>query len=261
MADREKIIRFYKGTEGEEIVIRLINAVEAVNKTRKFRSTDFLDPYGCEIAETIVAHYDGISVNFNGGYVGAERQCASFVHEDFMGTPTYNIAVIKATWNDKFYRLSHRDVLGALMGLGIKREQIGDLLITLGCVKIICTTKMADFILQNLVQIGAAKVSCSIDDLDSIAPREERCKEITSTVASLRIDSIAASGFGVSRSKMASIIEADKLKLNWQSVKNTSQMVKQGDIISIRSRGRLEVAEVRGTTKKGRTVVLLKRYL
>ena len=113
MADREKILRFYKGTEGEEIVIKLIDAVEAVNKTRKFRATDFLDPYGCEIAETVVAHYDGISVNFFGGYIGAERQCANFVHEDFMGKPSYNISVVKATWNDKFYRLSHRDVLGA----------------------------------------------------------------------------------------------------------------------------------------------------
>lgn len=261
MADREKIIRFYKGTEGEEIVIKLVDAAEAVNKTRKFRVTDFLDPYGCEIAETVAAQYDGISVNFGGGYIGAERQCACFVHEDFMGKPAYNIAVIKATWNDKFYRLSHRDVLGSLMGLGINRNQLGDLLVTLGCVKVICTQKMADFILQNLVKIGSATVSCELDSLDSIAPKEERCKEITSTVASLRIDSIAASGFGSSRSKMANNIETDKLKLNWQSVKSASQSVKEGDIISIRGRGRLEVAEIRGKTKKGRTVVLLKRYI
>lgn len=261
MADREKIIRFYKGTEGEEIVIKLVDAAEAVNKTRKFRTTDFLDPYGCEIAETVAAQYEGISVNFSGGYIGAERQCACFVHEDFMGKPAYNIAVIKATWNDKFYRLSHRDVLGSLMGLGINRNQIGDLLVTLGCVKIICTQKMADFILQNLVKIGSANVSCELDDLAAIAPKEERCKEITSTVASLRIDSIAASGFGSSRSKMANNIETDKLKLNWQSVKSASQAVKQGDIISIRGRGRLEVAEIRGKTKKGRTVVVLKRYI
>lgn len=261
MADREKIIRFYKGTEGEEIVIKLVDAAEAVNKTRKFRVTDFLDPYGCEIAETVAAQYDGISVNFSGGYIGAERQCACFVHEDFMGKPAYNIAVIKASWNDKFYRLSHRDVLGSLMGLGINRNQIGDLLVTLGSVKIICTQKMADFILQNLVKIGSANVSCELDDLASIAPKEERCKEITSTVASLRIDSIAASGFGSSRSKMANNIETDKLKLNWQSVKSASQAVKEGDIISIRGRGRLEVAEIRGKTKKGRTVVLLKRYI
>ena len=261
MADREKIIRFYKGTEGEDIVIKLIDAAEAVNKTRKFRITDFLDPYSCEIAETVAANYEGISVNFFGGYIGAERQCACFVHEDFMGKASYSMEVIQATWNDKFYRLSHRDVLGALMGLGIKREQIGDLLITMGSVKIICTNKMADFILNNLTQIGSANVSCELSSLDSIAPREERCKEITSTVASLRIDSIAAAGFGSSRSKMATNIDTDKLKLNWQSVKSAAQAVKEGDIISIRGRGRLEVAEIRGKTKKGRTVVLLKRYI
>lgn len=261
MADREKIIRFYKGTEGEEIVIKLVDAIEAVNKTRKFRTTDFLDPYGCEIAETVAAHYENISVTFNGGYIGSERQIACFVHDDFMGKAVFPIAVIKAVWNDKFYRLSHRDVLGALMGLGIKRDQIGDLLITLGSVKIICTEKMTDFILQNLTQIGSANVSCEMDNLASIAPREERCKEITATVASLRIDSIAAAGFGSSRSKMATNIDTDKLKLNWQSVKNASQAVKEGDIISIRGRGRLEVAEIRGKTKKGRTVVLLKRYI
>ena len=70
-----------------------------------------------------------------------------------------------------------------------------------------------------------------------------------------------ASGFGSSRSRAAADIAADKLKLNWQPVKNASQNVKEGDILSMRGRGRLEVAEVRGQTKKGRTAVVLKRYL
>ena len=107
----------------------------------------------------------------------------------------------------------------------------------------------------------AVGVSCEMADLADIAPREERCKEIRATVASLRIDSIAASGFGSSRSRAAADIAADKMKLNWQPVKSASQMVKEGDIISMRGRGRLEVAEVRGQTKKGRTVVVLKRYI
>ena len=80
-------------------------------------------------------------------------------------------------------------------------------------------------------------------------------------MASLRIDSIAASGFGFSRSRAAQDIAADRVRLNWQPVKNAAQTVKAGDIISMRGRGRLEVAEVRGQTKKGRTAVLLKRYL
>ncbi len=221
---KEKLIRFYKGTEGEETVVKLVDLAEAVQRSQKFRLSGFLDPYGQEIAETVAANYPGLRVDFGGGYQGAERARAMYIHEDFAGTPAgFDIACLKASWNGQFARLSHRDVLGALMGLGIERDRLGDLLVT----------------------------------ADSV----QRCKEIRATVASLRIDSIAASGFGSSRSRAAADIAADKMKLNWQPVKSASQTVKEGDIISMRGRGRLEVAEVRGQTKKGRTVVVLKRYI
>ena len=259
---KEKLIRFYKGTEGEETVIKLVGLAENVQRTQKFRLSGFLDPYGQEIAETVAANYGNIRVDFAGGYQGAERARAVFIHEDFGGTPAgFDIDCIKAQWNGQFARLSHRDVLGALMGLGIERDCIGDLLVTNDSVRILCQTKMADFLLLNLTKIGAVGVECTRADLAEIAPKEERCKEIRATVASLRVDSIAAAGFGSSRSKAASDIAADKLKINWQPVKSASQNVKEGDILSMRGRGRLEVAEVRGTTKKGRTVVVLKRYL
>ncbi|WP_196600899.1 RNA-binding protein [Pectinatus frisingensis] len=261
MADREKIIRFYKGTEGEIYAVHLLDNAEAVKKTQKFRTSDFLDPYGQEIAETIAANYPDIRVEFNGGYDGAERQCAIFIHSDFPGKINVDLKVIEAAWNDKFYHLSHRDVLGALLGLGIDRRHIGDLLITAGSAKIICTAQIGDFIINNLTQIGAAAVSCSSGSLMTIPAREERCKEISATVASLRIDSIAAAGYGASRNKMAADIESDKLKLNWQPVTSPSRTVKAGDIISMRGRGRLEVTAIKGKTKKGRTGILLKRYI
>jgi RNA-binding protein YlmH len=146
------------------------------------------------------------------------------------------------------------------MGLGIKREELGDLVVGGGIVHILTDNKMAQFLLQECVQIGAAKVSCSLEDMAAIAPREERTKEIRATVASLRVDSVAAAGFGFSRSRAAADITADKLKLNWQVVKNAAQLVKTGDVLSMRGRGRLEVAEVRGQTKKGRMGVVLRRY-
>ena len=261
MADREKIIRYYKGTEGAETAVKLVDMAEAVVKNRKYKISVFLDPFGCEIAETITANYPGLKILFDGGYIGAERQKAALVHEDFMGSVQFDMTAIKAEWNDEFYHLSHRDVLGSLMGLGIDRALLGDLLLKGGQVKIVTDTKMADFILNNYLQIGAAKVTCERIDLSEIEPREERCKEIKATVASLRIDSVSAAGFGCSRSRAAADIEADKLKLNWQSVKNASQTVKESDIISMRGRGRIEIAEVRGQTKKGRIGITLKRYI
>lgn len=261
MSNREKILRFYRGSEGEETAVKLVDAAEKARKSQKFRLTAFLDPFGQEIAEIVAANFDGLQVSFDGGYSGAERQRAMFRHEDFRGTPAWEIAVVQAAWKGEFAHISHRDVLGALMGLGIEREIIGDIQLQQGTARIVVAENMADFLLRNCVQFGAVSVHCILDDLSSLTPREERCKEIRATVASLRVDSIAAAGFGMSRSRAATDIAAEKLKLNWQTVKHASQSVKEGDMLSMRGRGRLEVTEIRGQTKKGRISVLLHRYI
>jgi RNA-binding protein YlmH len=258
---REKLLRYYRGTEGAEEAERLVDLAEQAEKSQKFRLTDFLDPFGQEIAETIAANYPSLVIDFDGGYQGAERCRAMFRDRDFGGSPAYDIAVVRATWNGTFVRLGHRDVLGSLMGLGIERGKIGDILATGDSARILCDKKMAEYLIANLKEIGSASVEVAEDDLAAIAPKEERAKEIRATVASLRVDSIAAAGFGFSRSRAAADIKAEKLKLNWQSVKSASQTVKQGDVLSMRGRGRLEVEEIRGLTKKGRTSVVLKRYL
>ena len=69
---KERILRFYRGSEGEETAVRLLDLAETVIKTRKFRISPFLDPYGQEIAETIRASYDDLQLDFDGGYQGAE---------------------------------------------------------------------------------------------------------------------------------------------------------------------------------------------
>ena len=146
------------------------------------------------------------------------------------------------------------------MSLGVDREYIGDIIATKDCARLIVDKKMCEYFTANLTQIGGTTVETSVDELENISPKEERIKEIRATVASLRADSIAAAGFGMSRSKAAAEIAAEKIKLNWQTVKNASQAIKEGDILSMRGRGRLEVAEIRGQTKKGRVGVLLKRF-
>lgn len=260
-AVRDKLLRFYKGTEGEDTAVRLVDLAEQALRTQKFRLSGFLDPYGAEIAETVAANYDGLTVSYDGGYPGAERQRAAFSHEAFGGSLDFSLAVVRAEWNMDFCRLSHRDILGAVMGLGIERETIGDIFVAAGSARILADKKMALFLLEHLSAIGMAAVHCTLDELEKITPREERIKEIRATVASLRVDSVAAAGFGMSRSRAAADIEADKLKLNWQSVKNAAQLVKEGDVLSLRGRGRVEVAKVGGRTKKGREGLLLRRFL
>ena len=257
---REKIIRYYKGTEGETVAVKLVDGATQAAKSHKCKLTGFLSPFEQEMAGVIANSLGELTVDFDGGYRGAERQRAAFCHADFQGTPNFEIAVIKAEWNGEFARLGHRDVLGSIMSLGVDREYIGDIIATKDSARLLVDKKMADYFTANLTQIGGTTVKTTIDDAENISPKEERTKEIKSTVASLRVDSIAAAGFGMSRSKAAQEIAAEKIQLNWQTVKNASQSIKAGDVLSMRGRGRLEVAEIRGQTKKGRIGVLLKRF-
>ena len=257
---REKIIRYYKGIEGEATAVKLVDFAAQAVKNRKCKLTGFLSPFEQDMAGVIANSLGELKVDFYGGFRGAERQRAAFCHEDFQGTPNFEIAVIKAEWNGEFARLGHRDVLGSIMSLGVDREYIGDIIATKDFARLIVNKKMCDYFTANLTQIGSTAVTTTIDELENITAKEERTKEIRATVASLRADSIAAAGFGMSRSKAAQEIAAEKIKLNWQTVKNAAQSVKAGDVLSMRGRGRLEVAEIRGQTKKGRVGVLLRRF-
>ena len=257
---REKILRYYKGTEGEHAAIKLVDLATQAVKSRKCKLGGFLSPFEQEMAGTIANSLGELKVDFDGGFRGAERQRVAFCHEDFQGTPNFEIAVIKAEWNGEFSRLGHRDVMGSVLGLGVDREVVGDIIATKDFAKIIVDKKLADWFAANLTQIGSTPVKTIVDELESIAPKEERTKDIRATVASLRADSIAAAGFGMSRSRAAAEIAAEKIQLNWQTVKNASQSIKEGDVLSMRGRGRLEVTEIRGQTKKGRIGVILKRF-
>ena len=261
MDARDKIIRYYKGTDGEAVAVKLVDFATQALKNRKCKLTGFLSPFEQEMASVVSNSLGELKVDFDGGYGGAERQRAVFCHEDFQGTPNFEIAVVKAQWNGEFARLGHRDVLGAIMSLGVERELVGDIIAAKDCARFLVDKKMVEYFTANLTQIGSDKVETTVDALENISPKEERTKEIRATVASLRADSIAAAGFGMSRSKAAQEIAAEKIQLNWQTVKNAAQSIKQGDILSMRGRGRLEVVEIRGQTKKGRVGVLLKRYI
>lgn len=261
MSEREKILRYYQANGNGELAGRLLDYAEAVIKNRKYRVSDFLDPFGQSITDTITAHYPVLKNLANGGYSGAELTKLAFVYGDYLGKVDFAIAALSIEWDKKYYDISHRDFLGGLLGLGIKRDVVGDIVfVPEGC-QVLLDETIVGFVEQNLINIGAASVSVRRIGTENIVPREEKVKEIRSTVPSLRLDVVAAAGFGTSRTKMSEDIAAQKIKVNWQEAKNSAQAVKAGDTISLRGRGRVEISEILGQTKKGRISVLLKRFI
>lgn len=262
MNNREKILRYYKSSGQDVLAARLLDLAEQAVRVRRFRVSDFLDPAGLAVAETIAAQLEGkVNLEIEGGYERAERTKAAFVSPEYHGQVDFGIRAIAVAWDKRYERLSHRDVLGGLMGLGIEREVLGDILLTAEGCQILADATLAEYLLQHLQQLGGAQVSARAIALSELEPKEETVKDIRTTVPSLRLDVVAASGYGVSRSRMADEIKADKLKVNWQDAKSGSQSVRQGDVLSLRGRGRVEIVEVLGETKKGRLSLLLRRYL
>lgn len=261
MADREKILRYFRAGGDEQLAAKLLDLAEGANKSRKYRVSEFLDPHAYNVAEIIAANFDNTKLETDGGFLNAERVKVAFVSEDFFGQPDFGISCFLAAWDKRYYDLSHRDVLGAFMGSGCKREALGDIIFVPEGAQFVVEKTLVNYLQGNLTQIGSAPITLTEIAKDDLLQKEEKVKVINATVADLRLDAVAAAGYGVSRSRMADEIKGLNVKVNWKEAKKAAQAVNVGDIISFRGRGRVEVEEIKGTTKKGRISVTLKRYI
>jgi RNA-binding protein YlmH len=259
--NRDRIIRYYRGTDNGELAARLIDLADGASKGRPYEVSEFVSPGGLAIAETIQAHVPSLTVQSFGGYDGAERVRIAFIRDGYDGPVDYGITACRVSWDERYRLLGHRDVLGSLMSLGISRERFGDIIMGEAGAIVLVDTPLVNYLKQNFDKIAMVPVSVDEASLSDIVPREEKVKEIKTTVASLRLDAIASSGFGISRTKAAEAINGDRVQVNWQPAKGPSQAVAEGDVISLRGRGRMEIAQITGQSRKGRIGVLLKRYM
>jgi len=194
-----------------------------------------------------------------GGYAMAERCLAAFGYGS--DAAVFPIAIVKAEpVMQKFAdRLSHRDVLGALMGLGIKREVLGDIVISGNAAYIFCLEGMAEYICRNLNKIKHTSVTCTLADKlpDEIADTAQD-KELI--VSSARIDAAAAAVYNFSRSAVKEYFTNRKVFVNSSLCENFSYNLKEGDVVSVRGKGRFVYNGILGSTKKNRNVISVKIY-
>lgn len=198
-----------------------------------------------------------------GGYDGAERNLFLFI-PDWLDVENAleqsPIRCLRAEFHTE-YALNHRDFLGSLMGMGIVREKIGDILVGPDSADLIVLDTVEEFLLQSWDSAGRAKLSVSAINPAHIHIPEVKCQEIRDTVASLRLDAVAASGFRMGRGKAAELIASGRVQVNWRECTKPDKLLSAGDIVSARGFGKFEVTEVGGMTRKGRTSIVLKRYL
>lgn len=250
------------GDDAEKLLLaHFIDLCEQVFSDVLPKCGPFLNPREQELCATVFRQVEGITYRFEGGYRGAERK-RGIVLPDFYGTDPVDTKIGAVLLQGKFpQEIGHRDFLGAVLATGIDRLRVGDIILVEGGAQVLLDRDLVFYLKQNLFKIGAYPVEVDEIDLEQIVSNCEKVKEIKTTVSSLRLDAVAAAGFGMSRTAMAREIKAKRVKLNWQEIDSPSETVKEGGIISIRGRGRVEIAEVGGLTKKGRYHLSLKRFL
>ncbi|MBE7031745.1 MAG: RNA-binding protein [Ruminococcaceae bacterium] len=200
-----------------------------------------------------------IRLTFYGGYPDAER-CM------FMALPEYAeddamaefVSALEISGRD-IDALNHRDFLGSLLGLGIRREKIGDILCLEGKTLVFAAADIGEYIISNLDKVGRCGVKIRKVEPGEFEVPKRKFEEIKTTVAALRLDCIVAAALKTSRSVAAEVIKSKRVSVNWLECDNVSLQVNPGDTFSVRGAGRFILSDSLNTTKKGRLGICIEK--
>ena len=211
--------------------------------------TRFLEP-PMEIACRAAANFAGCEVAFDGGYEGAERRVAGF-YAGAAEALSFPIRRLCVDWNARYGSPGHRDILGALMGLGVGRETLGDIALLREGALLFVHEDIADYVAANLESCGRVKVRVSPCG-EEVAPPEPEGTLIYRTVPSERLDAVLSAAYDLSRQKAQEMIRAELVKVDHAVETRFDARLQEGSLVSARGLGRFRVQEVTGLTRKGR---------
>ncbi len=232
--------------------------------------TGFLDLRQRSIAENMLRYRPGLRYGFYGGYGEAERSICVFlpeyaenadVEEYFREIPEDDpLTVLRAELCRGASRLSHRDYLGALMGLGIKREMTGDILVRDNGADIIMLKDISEYICANFSKAGRNDLNVQEIPVSELAVPEILKEERSVSVASLRLDNVVSSAFGLSRTKASEAIRAGLVFVNGLEALKPDRQLAEMDRLVFRHKGKAVLSSIEGNTAKGRVRIILTRY-
>ncbi|KAE8788896.1 putative RNA-binding protein ylmH [Hordeum vulgare] len=180
-----------------------------------------------------------------GGYPQAERCRISVGHPDSMRNDPDVVAALSISGNFRLEPCSHGDFLGAILGAGITRDKVGDILLQgeRGA-QVLVDPELVDYLTSTLEKVGKVGVSCTQIPLLAIEYEPPRTKSFKTVESSLRVDAVASAGFKISRTKLGSMISSGDVRVNWSLVSKSGATLKAGDVVSVSGMGRLKIAKL-----------------
>ena len=219
---------------------------------RRYGAGKFCTP--AEAAEAL--HIFGPRVALEGGFRDPERVIPIFM-EAYV--PEDYLAAIRLTFRPQD-QLTHRDILGAVLALGLERSVIGDIAVGEGQAHLVCLKHIADFIIENLDQAGKVGLRAEKIPLSALPEITKTLREQRGTVASLRLDAVLAEAFRCSRGAAEELLAQGLVQLRHEACLKGDAKVREGDIISVRGKGRVKLLQAGEASRKGRIWVTIGHY-
>ena len=266
--NRNAILEKYNKNEEHILVSKVLDKIELRNRLNKIANTDFLDLYQKRIVQDILNTKKQKLYTFEGGFKEAERTMLILYPEKlkFLKNNNYinNIMkIIRINLPKELYgKYKHKNYLGAIMKLGVKREKIGDIVVDDTGADIIVNVDIIKYLEQNILNLTRfSKSKIEILELDNLREIQQREQEQEIIVSSLRLDNIVSEILKISRNEANKIIMSERVFINFENELRNSRILKENDIITIRGKGRFKFLEIVGKTRKENFILKLSKKI
>lgn len=257
--DKLRLTNHIKDIELKNKMFRVIDKANSCMKNYDVKQTEFLNPYEIKNAVAILNSENDIKYTVEGGYEDCERSVI-FIYPYYMEYCDIedSLKFIQIEGNFKFKTISHKDYLGAILNLGIKREKIGDIIIHENLCQVIVSSDICDFIVMNLTKVSRNNVFVKEISKKDIIKGEQNYKDISFTISSNRLDCVISGLYNISRQDSLKYINGERVAVNYEKITLPSKEIKDNTLISVRGKGRAIIVKVGDITKKGRIKVQAK---
>lgn len=268
--DKEQILKKYKNEDEKLLISRLFDKIDYVKKYNKITTTDFLNEHEQVILKNILNIIEFKNCVFSGGIDETDRKLLILYPEKMEELFEQNnfkldtiFSVIRIELNkDDYGKFNYSIYLGGIMKLGVNRAKIGDIIVYENGADIIVKNEIEDFLYNNLKLLYrfSSSAICLIK-LDEIKQIEKKFKEFKITVSSLRADNIIADLAKTSRNKAIEILEQERVFINYETETKQTKLIKKGDIISIRGKGKFIIDDINVNGRKNKFIVFIRKYI
>lgn len=265
--EKTRILERYKKEEEKLLISKLLDKIEFVEKQNKIHTTDFLTQIELQLVKSILNLLDYKNYKIYGVIENAQRNLVILYPDKFKNlfeenTFNYNTICKCIRISNCMENYNHRNYLGGCIKLGIKREKLGDIIVFENGADIIVDNDIANFLVTNLSSLNRFKnANIEFIGLEQITKKEQEFKDLKIIVSSLRLDNVVSELSRTSRSKALEILKQERVFINYKNEIKPTKQISRGNEITIRGYGKFYVDDISETTRSGKSIVKIKKFV